>query len=700
MCIRDRVDAVPIFAVLGTTDFAHGQIENDAHTIGPIDKILSIRGHQTIDARNKLLRQDGRLALFGLEFARVPMEIQFAPGHVQLSAAATANIPFTSVSLHISGSLPYLRDAKGSAIVKADVGGFSLGDASLDVAWSRAQLQCKVLGCKLTIVTPAVNSLTPNVILEAIAKLFDFHFDLSALLKREIVINLVDSQGKKSEDSMGQGEPPPNGTPSEDNTNPNANNTPGGKTVGHNDGSYPDEGRLGAEQKRTDKNDSPVTQIIRGGPTNGAPSQVYTYREGKDIIHFVPDTGPGPAKMEIVSSSGNTYFEHFEVSPVVRQHLHETIILDRFEVPSLDYEGNEKLEECVLGNQHDYIDVFITIRPQNGQIAIARMGRDGTVLEPNMSTSPVSQITQGSKLQLWDWMTSDPKNPKRLEIGDIALLREWARAQMFQKFGGFGDVARQDTKQWQENEGVRFDQTEGYFFSRIDELYRKAACFQFRDSEMRIEANDQDWLYSALADRGQDAYLRRVVVNYAAAMAAGREVTPLYSSNKGLDRLILLLGPLSDRPAELLFLSRSPFSSTRHVRLNNLNDFPEALTGSSGLNIEQTKFLQKLSDVLETTTMEEVWITSVAGAPRAIFASGLASDDWKVLAVLYESKKGDFDPTLPSSGIIPGATVAKNYSSLDVAFGASPHELQSEANRRWFIPVSYTHLTLPTICSV
>lgn len=669
---------LPVFQVQGLTELGKGRFEVNAQTVGFLDKVFSVRGRQVVDGSKRLVSQESQLAVFGFRIADVPMTLRVVDSGVHLDAKSRIALPIASADAEFSGTFPKLSDLKASAGVKAKVSRFTLGNALVEIQWSRATLGFEVLSFKLTLVTPGPLGLTPSHVLKAILKIFDFNLDFSALLRREIVVNLVDETGKKSHSTVGNGEPPPPGDPTDDNTNPGGK-PPTSEEKEKRDAMGDPPPPPGAKPDKAPSRKPPVLGAA-GHPQ--VPTSVYAYRSGSSAIQF-DDLNNGLFRVIVVSEGGHRWMTHWIVTAASKELLEASLILDEVRLRTVDSQGNGRWT-CANNIQHDWTEALVTLQQSGGayKVHAVPMRPDLSYRELQGADNPIPRILENVPGQtFWEWVTGQTRP---LQPGDITLIREWARSRLHDRYNGFGQIARQDVSAWSNALGAKLSGANGYFFHRINDQGQKSAVFAVRNSGLQIEAVEGEMLYSCMMGAGSDEHLQKIFVLFLEGRLTGRNVSFVHTADeppgpaKQLNRVLLHLRSTKDGPEELVSVVRGT-PSVKRARLH--------LPGGSGLPADPNDpLLLKLVQAFDLLGPDDVWVGAAGRDRRALLGGKLGADDWWMMPVYFDGPPGKLQlrPADPAAARVAGSVISARYQLTDPAIGQSPRTLDTEADRRWF----------------
>lgn len=689
-------DMVPLFKVRGEAEFSRGKINNEARTIGIIDKIVQVRDQQHIDGQRGFLNQKGNMGLFGLPLLNTDVGIQVGKKDVHISAKAKTKTPLAAVSLTVAGSLPSMRDAVGTGNVEAKVGGYQISGADLELRWSRAQLKFGLLGFDLTIIAPSANAIDPGVVLKAIMEIFKFNlsFSLQSLIDREIVLNLIDSNGGKTDGSVGEGSPPPPGAPQPDDTRESSDKKDGAKE--NEDRSFPpgapgeeesppagDESKPPGAEEHRQPTEAQMTKMGMK-PVAGKGSQVTTYRAGTAIYEFT----------EIRGAAGH-YFMHekghdtigWVLSPEVFKLLRESnnSILAFIHIRDTSV-GEVWRDNVPLPTRREY---FLTYRVGTDELSVGAAGYNGKVTKLVAKDGPIPEIEKaygGAKFhELLNPALKAGTNaskPKALGDAELDLLGKWARTVAEQRPQDFEKVAYADLVAWLKAEGFPMEIANGYFYLGAGD-FSEGAYLRLRDSNVRVDVPKTNWFYRPFEDRGQDDHLRHILTLDIAAHLLGDTLDPVYGT-KDYSNVMLLAEYRSraEAPKELIRLAKG--AKTLRIALHWQGD-ARSLAALFANGEAPTAFFNAVTAVMSGESMDEMWVAVVDDHPRAVFTSRLGEKDWKVLAIYFDGKANRFEPVDWRKGIASGEAVETYYRDYDIRREQAEKDLGTRKAREWFI---------------
>jgi len=691
-------DSLTLMKMTGVADFREGVLRLDACTTGFVDKVLQVRAQSEVKVNGpgRTISQRAGMGVMGLKI--IDTEVVLNLREFKFIARADVDLLIAAANLGFEAS-PNLADITARASLSFEIMGFEIAGASLLARPSIADLQTSVIGVKIRVITPGLETLTPGVVGRAIEKLFEFNFSLDALLRREIVINLIDDQGKPVKDhEIGRGEPiRTDQPPSPDNMAP-PTDVPESKPAGENEPKGPPPGPASTEP--TGPPPSGTDESVEGVnvPKDRLPSQVYTYKKGGASIRFRPESGDGPFEMVHYSGDKESWVECLLVSKAVRDHLMnpKNVILDRLKL---------RVPEGVstpFCHRHKApwpsVFVMLTVEETSGQVNAAWLFEKGTVqtLKPD-AYYPLPKIAQSPLEKLYAWLTGS--DSKKLEAGDFRLLRDWAESRLKPDHGGFSALSdRQDVR-------TSGDQVvPGYFFSRvINDGKQKTTLvgFQLRESHERLELPETHPLAPALKPgpdrREAHERLLKVILD---ATFNGRGVSLLWADKMdgSAQRVLLALGKGGKSGAQVIAfdLGKGQTWTVREWQSVYGLSRARSTTLADPVWVPDRALGIRVFDALKSGLFDEICITETGGLDAVALCGAIEGPDWKKTwraTVLEEVRTDTGALSVRPAESLDGASVptGEDISALfEKSFKArvkreAPYrDLDTPDARRWF----------------
>lgn len=195
---------IPLFRAKGVVDFRSQVITADAETLSPLSAILAMKTTSKLDAKARVITANSEVSLLGLKTAGA-LQVHLADDKlVLITGTANWNTLGVQADLTLRTTTEFHSP---TAEGHAQLGFIGVG-ANFGIDLSHVKLGFRWLGIGLTVIAPSVERIDQRLIENLIASLFDFKFSLDQLKTMNIVVNLVDKNGKGTSASYGGGDAP------------------------------------------------------------------------------------------------------------------------------------------------------------------------------------------------------------------------------------------------------------------------------------------------------------------------------------------------------------------------------------------------------------------------------------------------------------------------------------------------------------
>ncbi|MDB6175533.1 MAG: hypothetical protein JWL59_4844 [Chthoniobacteraceae bacterium] len=205
------LDSLDLFESKAVLDMGAATLYSRDKALGVLAYIFKPERESKLDFKQGIFESRMPLDLFRMHIADTNLKIHFGDGAVAVKAAGNVDLligqaDFFDIGAQI-GRGPLRFNAKGRVAVKFCP---KIGSAEVSVNQSRAQAKFSVLFIPLSVSVPSVEELTPGLLLDLIAGLFDFRLeDLAQLLKGKISIGAghggkEGDSGKRGDDTKAQ----------------------------------------------------------------------------------------------------------------------------------------------------------------------------------------------------------------------------------------------------------------------------------------------------------------------------------------------------------------------------------------------------------------------------------------------------------------------------------------------------------------
>jgi hypothetical protein len=646
-------DKVPVFQVKGAASLKTGRMELESRTVGLIDRVVSVRGMAVLDAKQRLFSQAASIGIFGLKVADTDMLLKIDDKNVLFDMSGRADLVLVTAHAHVGGALPEISRFKADAHFKTEVAGFTLSGARIEVASAKAELGCEVIGIKLTVIVPGISQLTPGTVADAILSLLDFDFDLSALLKRDIVIDLRKPDGSPAGGGT-VGQPEPHQPKQE----PDAPPPPGG-------------GLAHVDEAPAPSGGTPPPPPAPEGPK--IPSEVYMYQGGDSALKFRPDPeNPGMFIGEYVRGGAVVDQEHYPVSQQMMDRLKRVILIGREYFPKPD--GALEPQRCTYGNQHPAVEMLIGL--DQGEAKVYLLYLSAHRIEPlNMDDSPVQLIKPGPLNEFWNFITGGSQGKQALRPGDIRLLNEWARSKAVPQYQAFDYKSSRPFNLTELNaaSGLALPDVRAYRYKRVDEHDVPVWRVGVSDPDVTFDVPVSSPLAPLMTSDLTSDHYKRLLAHILAARLKGENVE-VVEADSGLGNVVLLLG--DDR---LVFFTSSGTNSIS-VRTPGAFNAMRRDSAAEGL------WSKLRTELPKAPAGSALWVARVDQSWRTLTGTRVEENvlDWSLR--LMELRNGAVGPATPRT---KAADISGRYEQLlaedQVIDPARPPKLDSPAARQWLI---------------
>lgn len=636
---------LPVFAVDGDADLKGGVFDLTGKTLPPLDRIISLTGNIHVDGPAFRLTSSTNLSVLGLNLLSINLLIDGRTAFFHLDGAVNFLIGTARIGVELT---PDLARCNATAELNFEVFGFSIAGARVDISPARVQLQFKILGFKVTIVVATISALTPKIVLDVIESLFDFDpvAFFKALVRREVVVNLIDSKGKPTEGSVGEGRPLPPGQPGAPDRTP----PPGGQPPA------PKEG--GGQPATTPASEFGGVPPGGGAPAAGGwvgprgelpkdnrPNDVIVYQPGTGSARFEPDPEAPGKFYEITTDGKERWSSHFAIEPGVKDALKKptTLVL----TPAWVALPAGTAVRCRATNcgPHNLVPVYVTLDRERKAVCVAGMFPGGRYEELPLKAE---QIGPGLAAEpLWERITARGEKP--LLPGDVALLAAAAQARIDPK-RGFDGLRRVRA-------GSGNAEDDGYVFVSGTGPAGRATFMARRGGGFVVGRGHP--LYPALAD--PNAPLAGPLTQFLAERTAATELFALLAVDfgppaPGAAPVVRRAAFVRQDKEKRCWVEAVAAAGRKSVRLTT--DYP-FLGNRRPAVYDGGPLAAALLDGVLSGTWDELRLPAPAAGPRQLaFANKLEAADWAVAVVREQSPGG---PVVRAE--LPGAALLKNYAA-------------------------------------
>jgi hypothetical protein len=200
-----------------TINITQGKVEADIECCGILSRILGVQAEAIVDVDSMKMAGGGNVSLFSLDVAEGDLSVGLKQGEVNVDAEVDLIIFTADAHFH---SPSYFKHPTLTSEAKFEIAGFKISSADLLVNPKATRLGFSVIGIRLGLTVPSLNSLTPDTILQLILKLLapdlsNLHLGLLEILKGNFNINPfadfgpdkggVSGSGGDSDESEGEG---------------------------------------------------------------------------------------------------------------------------------------------------------------------------------------------------------------------------------------------------------------------------------------------------------------------------------------------------------------------------------------------------------------------------------------------------------------------------------------------------------------
>lgn len=196
-------DVLPVFESTGEIRLRDQQIETRSRSIGLLRAVFPTDQTSTLDVRQQRITQQTEAAVLGVRVAgQATIDIR----HQSIDLTGAVHLPFVQDIEGGLGSDIFLTNPRLTAHGSASLIGLTVG-FDLNADYRRAELAMRAAGIRVTVIVPGPRELTRALLERILENLLKPSFDLDALRRLEIVINLI----PPGRDSSGSPQAPPAG---------------------------------------------------------------------------------------------------------------------------------------------------------------------------------------------------------------------------------------------------------------------------------------------------------------------------------------------------------------------------------------------------------------------------------------------------------------------------------------------------------
>jgi hypothetical protein len=291
------LDSLALLVSNGDIELGKARMALSVKSTKPIEPVLDIDGTASLDLPATRISADSRLAVLGIQLSRDKLRFcakncgQSGREEGYASINSTVGLLIGDFTLAAETDLA-LRNPKADGGVELNLFGWKPGGAGLYADLDKAQSRLSLLGIKITVTTPSIRTMTPELLLRILTSLFDISLeDLLKLKLDDIKITVVNGDG--SSDSFSDG-------------NNESNNS--GRPPGPEDGENPNEAVGDPSTGEGTSNPLPTAQLDVTEPQSGTSRTVTAKRHGQPIKGYFCHKVIGAADYTFQSGDPNARF--------------------------------------------------------------------------------------------------------------------------------------------------------------------------------------------------------------------------------------------------------------------------------------------------------------------------------------------------------------------------------------------------------
>lgn len=192
-----KMGPVPLVKSSGAADFRQGVITLRTETVGELSKLIDVGDEITITAKPLSAEIAARAEVLNVG-VQGRLRVEVGNGKAVATAGGVAKLLLGDASVDaVLDSRLRGTGVRGSLKIA------SIAEATLKVNPRVAEVALDFKGFRIRLIAPSALQLTPELLEQALKRLFDFKIDLDSLKNREIVVSLVDDSGRLSTDPIG-----------------------------------------------------------------------------------------------------------------------------------------------------------------------------------------------------------------------------------------------------------------------------------------------------------------------------------------------------------------------------------------------------------------------------------------------------------------------------------------------------------------
>ncbi|MTH95883.1 hypothetical protein [Roseibium sp. RKSG952] len=205
-------DNLALLVSNGDIELGKARMSLSVKSTKPIEPVLDVNGTASLDLPATRISADSRLAILGIQLSK--NKLRFCAKKCGQSAREEGYASIRSTSPLLIGNFTLaaetdlaLRNPKADGGVKLDLFGWSPGHAGVYADLDKAQSRLSLLGIKITVTTPSIRTMTPELLLRILTSLFDISLeDLLKLKLDDIKITVINGDGSSDSFSDGNSE--------------------------------------------------------------------------------------------------------------------------------------------------------------------------------------------------------------------------------------------------------------------------------------------------------------------------------------------------------------------------------------------------------------------------------------------------------------------------------------------------------------
>lgn len=207
-------NTLSILKARGEVALKEAMVSYEAHSNPMFESIIKADSEGLIDGKAQIFSTQSSLSLLGLKLNENDFIISVPEDVIRFKGGERLLIGWAEFGVLTNTKF---KDPTANASFELDLSGWKALDADLKVSLALAKLKMNVLGIKVKVITPSVQGLTPQLLLNILSNLLKV--DIKSLLKMkldDITISVLDSQGNvqqvseasSDKEQEGDGNPP------------------------------------------------------------------------------------------------------------------------------------------------------------------------------------------------------------------------------------------------------------------------------------------------------------------------------------------------------------------------------------------------------------------------------------------------------------------------------------------------------------